>query len=53
MTEADIRAATTAIFGIAAMSALSVRLNPAADQGRLDGDLDAAIALVAAGLERR
>ena len=47
---ADIRAATTAIFGIATMSALSLRLNPTADRRRLDGEFDSAIALVAAAL---
>jgi AcrR family transcriptional regulator len=46
----DIRAATTALFGIATINALAVRLNPTADRQRLDQDLDAAVALVAAGL---
>ena len=50
---ADIRAATTTIFGIATMNALSVRLNHSAARERLERDLDAAVALVAAGLEPR
>jgi len=50
---ADVEAAATALFGVAAMSALSVRLNPHQDRGRADLELDAGVSIVIAGIAVR
>jgi AcrR family transcriptional regulator len=49
-TGSDIDAAATALFGLAAMSALAVRLNPHLDRDRADRELEAGVSIVLAGL---
>lgn len=46
----DIEAAATALFGLAAMSALTVRLNAHLARDRADRDLDAGVSIVIAGI---
>jgi AcrR family transcriptional regulator len=48
--DADIDAAATLVFGASAMTAITLRVNPIVDREAVDRQLDAAIALVIAGL---
>jgi AcrR family transcriptional regulator len=45
----DVEAATTVVFGVCAMAALSRRLNPSADRARLDADLETTLATAVNG----
>jgi len=51
--DVDIDAASTLLFGAAAISALMLRVNAHADRDAVDRDLDAAVDLVAISLGRR
>ena len=50
---ADPRAAMTALFGLAAMHALTLRLNPGAEQASNDRQLEAGVDLIWEGLRAR
>jgi AcrR family transcriptional regulator len=50
---ADLEAAATALFGLAAMSGLTVRLNPHLDRDLADRDLYAGVSIVVAGIATR
>jgi AcrR family transcriptional regulator len=49
-TDVDVDAATTAVFGLAAMHALTVRLNHGIDRASADRDLEAGIGFLVTGL---
>ena len=51
--DVDVEAAVTVVFGVCAMVALSIRLNPTADRNALGRHLDAALATAVTGLAGR
>ncbi len=47
----DIEAVTTLVFGASAMAALTIRVNRHADRGKVDRQLNAAVATIVSGIE--